>query len=254
MEDIHNWQSKFESCKYAERLLSKLILLNKQVKQPIDIEEVKKGIYYAKKYHGTQMRQSGEPYYSHPIEVAYMVAEHTALGILKYFRTDMIVTSLLHDTIEDTELTQTMITSIFGDQVASQVEDLTRIKGEHKISSAEIVETLYRQKKSDILVIKIFDRLHNMQTIGSKSSEKRKKIVEETLKRFITLSIYLEDQIDGVLKIEKRITELCYQNLPVKHYLLQNQEMIFKDNYQLFFPTVQNETIHNYIQHILESS
>ncbi len=55
------------------------------------------------------MRQSGEPFYSHPIEVAYMVAEYTAQEICQLFRTDMIVTSLLHDTIEDTALTKEMI-------------------------------------------------------------------------------------------------------------------------------------------------
>ncbi len=55
------------------------------------------------------MRQSSEPYYSHPIEVAYMVAEYAASEIPRYFRTDMIVTSILHDTIEDTKLTEKMM-------------------------------------------------------------------------------------------------------------------------------------------------
>ncbi len=74
MEKINYWDnSKYQYCAYAERLLNKLIVLNEKVKQPIDMYEVKKGIYYAKKYHGSQMRQSGEPYYSHPIEVAYML-------------------------------------------------------------------------------------------------------------------------------------------------------------------------------------
>ncbi|MDD9335323.1 MAG: HD domain-containing protein, partial [Rickettsiaceae bacterium] len=125
MEDVNNYwdNSKYQYCAYAERLLKELILLNEKVKQPINMYEVKKGIYYAKKYHGSQMRQSGEPYYSHPIEVAYMVAQYTALEIPRLFRTDMIVTALLHDTIEDTQLTEKMIAYIFGSQVASQVED-----------------------------------------------------------------------------------------------------------------------------------
>ena len=96
--------------------------------------EVKKGIYYAKKYHGSQMRQSGEPYYSHPIEVAYMLAQYTALEIPRLFRTDMIVTALLHDTIGDIQLTKKMIAYIFGSQVASQVEELTRVNPHGKIS------------------------------------------------------------------------------------------------------------------------
>ncbi|WP_341750205.1 bifunctional (p)ppGpp synthetase/guanosine-3',5'-bis(diphosphate) 3'-pyrophosphohydrolase [Candidatus Tisiphia endosymbiont of Sialis lutaria] len=106
MEDINDWEAKYVNCKYADRLLSKLMQMNQEVNRPIDIKEVKKAIYYAKKYHGSQMRQSGDPYYSHPIEVAYMVSEYTALNMPKYYRTDMIITSLLHDTIEDTTLTE----------------------------------------------------------------------------------------------------------------------------------------------------
>lgn len=227
MEDFHNrqynWQSKFESCEYSDRLLDKLSQLDQQVKQPIDIDEVKKGIYYAKKYHGKQMRQSGEPYYSHPIEVAYMVAEYTALGIPQYFRTDMIVTSLLHDTIEDTALTKTMIDSIFGSQVASQVEDLTRIKADKKISAGKTVELLWVQKKYDVLVIKLFDRLHNVQTIGVKSPEKIKKIIEETLISFMSLTIYL-----GMPKIEQMLAGLCFKNMQIK-----NDHHILHDNFLL---------------------
>jgi ACT domain-containing protein len=74
-----------------------------------------------------------------------------------------------------------------------------------------------------------------MQTFGIKSPEKITKIVEEILKRFITQSIYLEDRIEGVSKMEERITELCYQNLPITQHLVQDQEMIFEDNYQIFF-------------------
>lgn len=152
------------------------------------------------------------------------------------FRTDIIVTSILHDTIEDTTLTEKMITYTFGSQVASQVEALSRNKPHGKISSAEIMELLYKQKKYDVALIKIFDRKHNLQTLGVKSPKKISKIIEETLKRFIiTFSIYLEDRIEVVLKIEKGITELCYQNLPIKQHLTQDQERIFEDNYQLFF-------------------
>ena len=153
MEDIRSWELKFESCCYANRLIDKLFLLNTKVKNPVDIQEVKKAVYYAKKYHGDQKRQSGEPYYSHPLEVAYMLGEHAAEDRSKYFRTDLLVTAVLHDTIEDTELTFEMINIIFGKEVASQVMDLTRIKEEgRKISSAEMIKSLWLQKKYDILI------------------------------------------------------------------------------------------------------
>ena len=68
MKDINCWEAKFEACIYSDKLLNKLLLLNKQASNKIDFTEVRKAIYYAKKYHGAQKRQSGEPYYSHPLE------------------------------------------------------------------------------------------------------------------------------------------------------------------------------------------
>ncbi|WP_410520943.1 HD domain-containing protein [Candidatus Tisiphia endosymbiont of Dioctria rufipes] len=197
MEDSNNWEARYVNCKYADRLVNKLVELNQQVTIPVNMNEVKKGIYYAKKYHGSQMRQSGDPYYSHPIEVAYMVSDHL-------YRTDIIVTSILHDTIEDTKLTRSMIASVFGEHIASQVEDLSRNKPHGKISSAETLNILFQQKKYDVLLIKLFDRLHNLQTIGAKSSEKARKTIVETLSRFMSLSMYYNTPT-----IEQNFAELC---------------------------------------------
>ncbi len=208
MEDINNWEAKYVNCKYSERLVNKLSELNQQVTIPVNMDEVKKGIYYAKEYHGSQMRQSGDPYYSHPIEVAYMVAEYTALNMPKYYRTDMIITSLLHDTIEDTTLTEDMIARDFGEQIANQVVDLTRVKSYGKISAAETMSILYSQNKKDILIIKLFDRIHNMQTIGAKSPEKIKKIVGETVHSFLAICTYF-----GYIKLENHLYELCYNSI-----------------------------------------
>ena len=105
MEDVNNWQSKFAPCQYSDKLLNKLSLLNEQAKSPVDISEVTKAIYYARKYHGSQMRKSGEPYYSHPIEVAYLFAEYAGIENEQYYTTDLVATSILHDCIEDTVLT-----------------------------------------------------------------------------------------------------------------------------------------------------
>lgn len=210
MEDFYNWQTKFESCEYSAKLLNKLILLNKQVAHPVDIKEITKAIYYAKKYHGKQMRQSGDPYYSHPIEVAYLVAKYTAQEIPKLFKTDMIVTSLLHDTIEDTTLTEEMIARIFGSKIASQVEGLTRVKPYGKISAKETLNLLFQQQQYDVILVKLFDRLHNLQTLEVKSPEKTMKIIKETMGHFITLCAYLE-----VPTAEQQLIKLCHQNLSI---------------------------------------
>ncbi|WP_341761114.1 HD domain-containing protein [Candidatus Tisiphia endosymbiont of Thecophora atra] len=210
MEDIDNWQIKFKSCEYSAKLLSKLILLNEKVTNPVNIREIIKAIYYAKKYHGSQMRQSGEPYYSHPIEVAYMFASYTAQAVQQLFNTNMIVTSLLHDTVEDTTLTEEMIAQIFDSTIASQVEDLTRVKPYGKISSKETLDLLIQQEKYDVALIKIFDRIHNLQTLGAKSPEKALKIVNETTGYFLTLCIRLE-----IPTAEQQLINLCYKNLPI---------------------------------------
>jgi len=198
MEKNNSWITKYENCLYSDRLITKLISLNEKTKNKINILEIKKAIYYAKKYHGTQKRDSGEPYYSHPLEVAYMVSDYL-------FRTDIIITSILHDTIEDTSLTFEMIQSEFGLLVASQVADLSRIKvAGGKISSAEMVKFLWLQKKYDLLLVKLFDRLHNIQTIGVKSPEKIHKIIEETISAFLVLAVYL-----NITDAEKEIIQLC---------------------------------------------
>jgi (p)ppGpp synthase/HD superfamily hydrolase len=198
MEKNNSWITKYENCLYSDRLITKLISLNEKTKNKINILEIKKAIYYAKKYHGTQKRDSGEPYYSHPLEVAYMVSDYL-------FRTDIIITSILHDTIEDTSLTFEMIQSEFGLLVASQVADLSRIKvAGGKISSAEMVKSLWLQKKYDLLLVKLFDRLHNIQTIGVKSPEKIHKIIEETISAFLVLAVYL-----NITDAEKEIIQLC---------------------------------------------
>ncbi|MBN8522596.1 MAG: bifunctional (p)ppGpp synthetase/guanosine-3',5'-bis(diphosphate) 3'-pyrophosphohydrolase [Rickettsiales bacterium] len=198
MEKNNSWITKYENCFYSERLITKLISLREKTKNRINLLEIKKAIYYAKKYHGVQRRESGEPYYSHPLEVAYMVSDYL-------FRTDIIITSILHDTIEDTDLTFEMIQTEFSLLVASQVADLSRIKvAGKKISSAEMVKSLWLQKKYDLLLIKLFDRLHNMQTISVKTPQKIHKIVEETISAFLVLAVYL-----NIPDAEKQIVHLC---------------------------------------------
>jgi len=241
MEDINWWELNFKACCYSDRLLNKLLLLNEKAKTKVDIQEIKKAIYYARKYHGDQKRQSGELYYSHPLEVAYMVSDYL-------FRTDIIVTSILHDTIEDTKLTKDLIELIFGSIVASQVEDLTRVKKDRKISSAEMLDLLLSQKKYDLLLIKQLDRLHNIQTVSVKSPEKIKKIVEETLVNFMTVAIYL-----GIPTIEQELSQFCSYAFIQKDILpSQNQHFSFNDSSQLLSLIFQNDVIHTQIPRKVE--
>lgn len=203
---IDDWKSQFKSCAYSDRLLNKLSLINQQFSGKIDLTKIKKAIYYAKKYHGPQTRLTGEPYYLHPLAVTEMVAEYC-------FKTDILVTSILHDTIEDTSLTKNIIENIFGYNIANNVDDLTRIKFNRKISAANIVDLLQLQNKNDLLLIKYFDRLHNMQSVSVKLPKKIYKIIDETLKKFITLGIYLETFFPGLLKTNETLMALCSEQL-----------------------------------------
>ncbi len=152
----------------------------------------------------------------------------------------MIVTALLHDTIEDTTLTEKMIAYIFGSQVASQVQDLTRVKPHGKISSAEMVEMLYKEKKHDVLLVKLFDRLHNIRTVSAKSPEKAKKIIEETLRYFIVLAEYL-----GLPSVSKLIHTYTTINV-LTDIDLNATNFSYQDNYQPLSLIYQNALHQNY--------
>ena len=158
-----------EPCQYSIRLIEKLKSLD--TKNILDFDLINKAIYWAKKYHGNQKRKSGEPYYSHPLEVAYMISEHN-------LKTDVIVASILHDIIEDTEITVGMIFDNFSWRIAEMVDMLTRDRPDgSKLSVEEIITYAYEKKDIEVLLIKLIDRLHNIQTIESMGADKMQKII-----------------------------------------------------------------------------
>ena len=170
-------------CYYSSRLLEKLKLLDTQ--DVLDFELINKAIYWAKKYHGNQKRKSGEPYYSHPLEVAYIISDYK-------LKTDVIVSSILHDIIEDTPVTAGMILDNFGWRIAEMVDRLTRDRPDgNKLSVEEILNNAYQKQDEEVLLIKLFDRLHNLKTLNAITEEKKKKIALETLNSFVLLSISL---------------------------------------------------------------
>ncbi|KJW03960.1 HD domain protein [Orientia tsutsugamushi str. Sido] len=181
----------FLNCEHINKLLDKLDLINHSfnkridLDKHIDLDKVKKGIFYAKKYHSNQKRDTGEPYYMHPLEVALMVADYS-------FKTDTIITAILHDVIEDTKLTKEKIAMEFNDNIAEQVLALTRNIDGKKISSMKMIQTLVNQDKVELLLIKLFDRLDNIKTIFIKPIKRRQEIILETQQEFIPLAEYLK--------------------------------------------------------------
>jgi len=241
MNNYTECHHKFDPCYYSTRLISKLVFINQTVtaKDQVDLIEIQKAIFYAREYHGEQKRESGEPYYSHPLEVAYMIADYATADNKQYFKTYLFVSAILHDTIEDTTLTEDMIQKVFGKAVANQVACLTRIKVHGKITSEELVNSLVIQGNKEVLMIKMFDRLHNVQTIKSKSPEKIKKIINETIRVFLFLSVYLD-----MPQIRNILIKFCYTHLDKKQHVfsLTDQRSVFvTDNYQLPSLKPQND-------------
>ena len=192
-----------EECKYEKRLISKLQSLPNADK--LDFIEIRKAICFARKYHDGQLRKSGEPFYSHPIEVAYMVSDYLQ-------KTDIIVASILHDIVEDTEMSAGMILDNFGRRVEQIVDRLTRDRPDGtKLSVEQILNNAYQAEDNEVLLIKLVDRLHNLQTLKHMKIEKQKEIAAETLKNFIILSLHI-----GILSIEKTITQYCMDILYVE--------------------------------------
>ncbi|KJV54278.1 HD domain protein [Orientia tsutsugamushi str. Gilliam] len=108
------------------------------------------------------------------------------------FKTDTIITAILHDVIEDTKLTKEKIAMEFNDNIAEQVVALTRNRGGKKTSSMKMIQTLVNQDKVELLLIKLLDRLDNIKTIFIKPAKRRQEIILETQQEFIRLAEYLK--------------------------------------------------------------
>jgi GTP diphosphokinase / guanosine-3',5'-bis(diphosphate) 3'-diphosphatase len=142
---------------------------------------------YAMKAHGSQTRASGDPYFSHPLEVA---------AILTELKLDdaTIVAALLHDVIEDTSATNQEIEELFGSDIAGLVEGLTKIRRldlvTREAAQAENLRKLLVAVSKDIrvLLVKLADRLHNMRTLHHVEPDKRQRIAQETIDIYAPLA------------------------------------------------------------------
>lgn len=171
-----------------------------------------KAYVYAMQKHGQQKRASGDPYISHPLEVA---------AILTEMRLDesTIAVALLHDTIEDTSATRAEIDEMFGDDIGALVEGLTKIKKldlvTKKAKQAENLRKLLLAISDDVrvLLVKLADRLHNMRTLDHMSSEKRKRISEETMDIYAPLAGRM-----GMQDMREELEDLSFRHINPEAY------------------------------------
>jgi len=166
-----------------------------------------KAYVYAMQKHGQQKRASGDPYISHPLEVA---------AILTDMRLDesTIAVALLHDTIEDTTATRAEIDELFGEDIGRLVEGLTKIKKldlvTKKAKQAENLRKLLLAISDDVrvLLVKLADRLHNMRTLDHMSPEKRARISEETMEIYAPLAGRM-----GMQDMREELEELSFRHI-----------------------------------------
>ena len=174
----------------------------------VDINKLKTAYKFAHNAHIKQKRYSGDPYISHPIAVANILAELKLDG-------PTITTALLHDTIEDTETTFEDVKNRFGEEIAELVDGVTKIsKLEMQNKSLTIAENfrkliLATSKDIRVLLVKLADRLHNMRTIESINElEKRKRIAKETMEIYAPLA-----QRMGILRVRDELEDLSFKIL-----------------------------------------
>ncbi len=172
-----------------------------------DEEALNRAYVFAMKMHANQKRESGDPYFSHPVETA---------GILTDFRMDCntIIAALLHDTVEDTPVSYNDLKELFGEDVANLVEGVTKLTKlqlhSEKSKRAENFQKLILAVSNDIrvLLIRLADRLHNMRTLYACKPEKQKRIAQDTMELYVPLAERI-----GMQNLKDEMEDYCFKIL-----------------------------------------
>ena len=188
-------------------LISKVSEYNKE-----EIDIVRKAYDYAESLHKGQKRQSGEDYITHPLNVAYILAEMHA-------DRDTICAGLLHDTLEDTTITKEDIAHDFNQNIANLVNGVTKLakmnfsskQDQNYANTRKIITGITEDVR--IIIIKLADRLHNMRTLQFKSEFKQKENSLETIEIFVPLAYYI-----GAYRIKSELEDLSLQYLKPDMY------------------------------------
>ena len=178
------------------------------------------------KLHHGQMRESGEPYIIHPLNVAYILAEMHADA-------DTISAGLLHDTIEDSDITKEDLREMFNKDVAALVDGVTKLakmnfsskEDKNAANTRKIITSITEDVR--IIIIKLADRLHNMKTLEHKKEFKQKENALETMEVFVPLAYYI-----GAYRLKSELEDLSLKYLKPEAYqnISEKIEIITKEN------------------------
>ena len=201
----------------------------------IDEQALNKAYVFSMKAHGSQIRASGDPYFSHPLEVAGILAD------LK-FDSNTIVTALLHDVVEDTKYGLKDIKSNFGEEISSLVDGVTKLSKlegrSDSFTQAENFRKLLLATSDDVrvLFVKLADRLHNMRTISFiKDEDKRRRIANETLEIYSPIAERM-----GMQEIRSELDDLCFKILEpgIRDSIIQRLNLLRTQDENILKPTI----------------
>ena len=201
-------QEKQEILRYYRALLRSL----RSKLKPGDKEVVRHAFEMAAEGHKTMRRKSGEPYILHPLAVAMICVEEIGLGVRS------TICALLHDTVEDTDVTLEDVEREFGSEIARIVNGLTKISGVIDASSSQQAENFKKilltlTDDPRVILIKLADRLHNMRTLDYMKREKQLKIASETVWVYAPLAHRM-----GLYNIKTELEDLSMKYLEPQEY------------------------------------
>ena len=198
-----------------------------------DLERIKAAFTMARQAHKGQMRSSGDPYISHPIEVAIILV---GLGM----DSDTIIGGILHDVVEDTSITLEDIQKRFGGDVADLVDGVTKLANIPYSSRAEQQAENVRKmllamaKDVRVVIIKLADRLHNMRTLDYRAPEKQRVKSLETMEIYAPLAHRL-----GIRSVKEELEDLSLKHLdPVAYHEIEQQLALRKEDREAFLSNI----------------
>ncbi len=218
-----------------EKQLKEFLSFLKTQNLTFNEDKIKKAFEYCVQLHKGQLRCSNDEYYIHPLNVAKIVAQ---LGL----DADAVVASLLHDTVEDTQITIETIKKEFGDEVALLVDGVTKIGKLSFVSKEEQqAETIRKMliamgKDIRVILIKLADRLHNMRTIDFVPEQKRRDKALETIEVYAPIAHRL-----GIRGIKEELEDLSIAQLdPIAYKEIENQLNVKQEFRERFLSTVRD--------------
>ena len=207
----------------------------RQTRPASDIDLLRRSFEFAAEQHRAQLRKSGEPYLSHPLEVAHILAD------MKLDITTLCA-ALLHDVVEDTRIPSSRIVERFGPDIARLVEGVTKINRLDLLApearQAENVRKMLLAMVNDVrvVVVKLADRLHNMRTLGFLNAEKQQRIARETLDIYAPIAHRL-----GMGLIRGELEDLAFSYLePEAYQELQKTVVSKRKEFETFLVELQD--------------